>query len=162
MQALWMAESSNSDTAQNPTSSAYGAGQLLDATARSLGVDKYDPAQNRAGSLALMNDALRRRHGDLAAAIADYHEGGPQMDKVLAQRATLSPGAIYDVRRTLSGMGYTGDVNAGGVTIHITQQPGENAEHVARRTADAVVDKQKQFQEFMAQRNQQAFDMGFH
>ena len=157
MQALWNAESGNSDTAQNPTSSAYGPGQLLNATARSLGVDKYDPAQNRAGSTALMNEALRYAHGDLPLAIATYHEGQPKMDAILAGRATLSEGAKYDVSRTLGGIGRTGDVSVGGITIHITQLPGENAEHVARRTAAETT---KQFQDLVgkqSQRNQQSF-----
>jgi hypothetical protein len=160
MQALWNAESGNRDTAQNPVSSAYGPGQLLDATASSLGVDKFDPAQNRAGSTALMNQLLVHYHGDLPTAIAGYHEGQPKMDAILAGQATLSEGAKYDVRRTLGGMGRTGDVSVGGITIHITLLPGENAEHVARRTAAETT---RQFQELVgkqSQRNQQSFGQG--
>jgi hypothetical protein len=55
---------------------AMGLGQLMPATARSLGVQNaYDPAQNLAGSVRLIRGHLERSGGDLAIALAKYNAG---------------------------------------------------------------------------------------
>lgn len=55
---------------------AMGLGQLMPATARSLGVvNAYDPAQNLAGCVRLIRGHLERSDGDLAIALAKYNAG---------------------------------------------------------------------------------------
>ena len=55
---------------------AMGLGQLMPATARSLGVQNaYDPAQNLGGCVRLIRGHLERSEGDLAIALAKYNAG---------------------------------------------------------------------------------------
>jgi hypothetical protein len=139
MASLWSVESGNNDTAQSKTSSAYGPGQLLDATAKALGVNKYDPAQNRAGSMELMRQLLAHYGGNLAYAVGGYHEGQPKMDAVLAGRAVLSSEARVEIAKVLGQLGKLGDINVGGITIHITK-PNASAEEIATTTVARLRD----------------------
>lgn len=64
-----------------PLSSAYGYMQLIDGTAKDLGVDKYDPAQNAYGGAKYIKQ-IAAQHGldltkpeDVAKAYCFYHDG---------------------------------------------------------------------------------------
>ncbi|MDV4146643.1 lytic transglycosylase domain-containing protein [Shimia sp. FJ5] len=72
-QALIEAESSYNPTAVSPKG-AYGLGQLMPATARSLGVDRTDPKQNLEGAARYLLAQLSEfRNIDLA--LAAYNAG---------------------------------------------------------------------------------------
>ena len=51
---------------------AIGMMQLLPSTARTLGVNPYDPAQNLEGGERYLTQLLKRHNGDVGAALADY------------------------------------------------------------------------------------------
>jgi len=73
--ALITDESSYNPTAQSPSSSAYGLGQLLEGTAKDLNVNLYDPAQNLQGAADYFNQALQKTDGNIADAIILYKNG---------------------------------------------------------------------------------------
>lgn len=54
---------------------AVGLTQLMPATARQLGVDPRDPAQNMAGGAAYLRQQLNHFNGDLEKALAAYNAG---------------------------------------------------------------------------------------
>lgn len=72
-QALIEAESSYNPTAVSPKG-AYGLGQLMPATARSLGVDRNDPGQNLEGAARYLLAQLSEFR-DIDFALAAYNAG---------------------------------------------------------------------------------------
>ena len=72
-QALIEAESSYNPTATSPKG-AYGLGQLMPATARSLGVDRTDPPQNLEGAARYLLAQLGAFQ-DIDLALAAYNAG---------------------------------------------------------------------------------------
>ena len=72
-QALIEAESDYNPTAVSPKG-AYGLGQLMPATARSLGVDRNDPSQNLEGAARYLLAQLSEFH-DIDLALAAYNAG---------------------------------------------------------------------------------------
>tara|TARA_Y100001956_G_scaffold44235_1_gene43112 strand:- start:71 stop:685 length:615 start_codon:yes stop_codon:yes gene_type:complete len=78
-QALVEAESAYNPTAVSPKG-AYGLGQLMPATARSLGVDRSDPGQNLEGAARYLLAQLSEfRNIDLA--LAAYNAGPHRVRK---------------------------------------------------------------------------------
>ncbi|SFD26357.1 Transglycosylase SLT domain-containing protein [Pseudooceanicola nitratireducens] len=71
--ALVEAESSYNPTAVSPKG-AYGLGQLMPDTARSLGVDPYDPSQNLDGAARYLLAQLAT-FKDIDLALAAYNAG---------------------------------------------------------------------------------------
>lgn len=72
-QALVEAESAYDPTAVSPKG-AYGLGQLMPATARSLGVDRSDPGQNLEGAARYLLAQLSEFR-DIDLALAAYNAG---------------------------------------------------------------------------------------
>jgi len=60
---------------------AIGEMQLMPGTARTLGVDPYDPQQNYMGGARYLSSLMRRYDGDLVRALAAYDAGPGAVDK---------------------------------------------------------------------------------
>jgi hypothetical protein len=128
---------------------ARGVMQLLRSTAGRLGVNPDDAQQNIFGGAALLKQLLDHYGGNLAYAVGGYHEGQGKMDAILSGKASLSPEAQGEIARVLGLMGKSGDVNVGGITIHIAQT-NATAKDIQAATTRGVVDGMRQKE---AQRN---------
>lgn len=71
--ALVQQESKFKTTARSPKN-AYGLMQLMEGTARDLGVDRNDPAQNVDGGMRYLAQQLKR-FGSVPLALAAYNAG---------------------------------------------------------------------------------------
>lgn len=60
---------------------AIGEMQLMPATARALGVNAHDSAQNYRGGAAYLSSMMRRYDGDLERALAAYNAGPGAVDR---------------------------------------------------------------------------------
>lgn len=104
-QALIEAESSYNPTAVSPKG-AYGLGQLMPATARSLGVDRTDPNQNLEGAARYLLAQLSEFR-DIDLALAAYNAGPRRVRKYggvppfSETRAYIA--RIHRIRSRLSG-----------------------------------------------------------
>lgn len=60
---------------------AVGVMQLMDGTARNLGVDRYDLSQNILGGAAYLKQMMTRYDGDISLAVAAYNAGPGAVDQ---------------------------------------------------------------------------------
>lgn len=80
LEAVAYAESGGDQTAVSPAG-AIGIMQLMPGTARSLGVNPYDPEQNVMGGGLYLKRQLDRYEGDLSLALAAYNAGPGAVEK---------------------------------------------------------------------------------
>jgi hypothetical protein len=151
-EALAMTESGarQTDAQGNVVKSSAGAlgiMQLMPSTARSLGVDPTNAAQNVAGGLALLKHLLDK-YGDAPTAVAAYHEGEPKMNAILAGRASLSSEARAEVAAVMQRIGMTGDVHVGSIVVHVNKPGATNSD-----VADVLVARLRAAQNKRTQRN---------
>src|SRR5690606_27001869 len=73
---------------------AVGLGQLMPATAESLGVDPADPEQNLDGAARLLRSLIDRYGGDTSAALAAYNAGPRRVDEAGGVPAIAEPQAF--------------------------------------------------------------------
>jgi hypothetical protein len=105
MSGIWAAESSMGANVSTPLSSAKGHFQIIDGTAKHLGLalnDRYDLAKSSDAAARLLHEELVRFNGDQDKALAAYKIGGGAMQK--AARRGISPNAAV-------GMGQNPDAN---------------------------------------------------
>lgn len=144
---------------RNPDGSmttATGAFQLLDATAKALGVNSANPEQNVQGGMYLFSRLLQKYSAypnSQELAIAAYHDGEPRVDAFLARRATLSSealGEIAGVQRRMNAGG--GDVTVGSIVVHVDKPNAVNAD-----VGNAVAARLRGLQDKRTQRNLSEF-----
>ncbi|MFB0488380.1 phage-related minor tail protein [Methylobacterium sp. OAE515] len=97
--AVSKAESSFNTSARpnDARSHAYGLMQLQPGTAREMGVDPSDPAQNVLGGFRYLRQQLDRANGDQALAYGYYHDGPNSSGDSAAARA-----AYARIQRTMN------------------------------------------------------------
>jgi len=78
--AVMHTESRGRATARSPAG-AYGPMQLMPGTAKDLGVDINDPADNIRGGVKYLGQMLKRFGGDTQKALAGYNAGPGAVDK---------------------------------------------------------------------------------
>jgi soluble lytic murein transglycosylase-like protein len=77
-------ESSFNPEAHNTVSDAYGLFQLMAPTARWLGVNRLNPAENVFGGLKYVRQLREMFDGDMAKAYAAYNWGPGNLHKLLS------------------------------------------------------------------------------
>jgi hypothetical protein len=126
----------NPDTAVS-SSGAIGRYQLMPGTAKMLGVDPWDPAQNKAGAYKYMSQLLKKYRGDVAQAVGAYHSGPGNIDAALAGKATLGPEGRGEISKVLGRMNRGSSVTVDTINVHITE-PHATKEHIQMAVAHGV------------------------
>jgi hypothetical protein len=113
---------------QNPSGElAIGMMQLLPSTARRLGVNPYDPAQNYLGGQKYLAQLLQQHLGNVGAALAEY--GGA--------RSMYSPQGQDYIRMVESAAG----INVGTIIVNVpptAHSPEMIATAVKRGVRDGI------------------------
>lgn len=157
MAAIAAQESGALGMSARSSKGAIGTMQLMPDTAKWLGVNPYDPAQNAAGGRKYMDWLLARYHGNVAEALGAYNAGPGRMDAFLAGKASLPSETRDYIAKVLARAGQTGDVTVGSIVIHVA---GTNAtpEQIAHATRQSIEDMRgKQSQRDMAEYNQLSY-----
>lgn len=133
---------------------ALGVMQLMPSTAKGLGVNRADMAQNILGGAVYFKQLLQMYGGNVADALAAYNAGPTRVNQVLAGKATLPEETKNYVASILARSGQSGAVQIGSVTITIANPnitPQEAQSIVSRGMSDAMNSRiQRNLAEFQA------------
>jgi hypothetical protein len=119
---------------------ALGIMQLMPGTAKALGVNPYDEAQNKAGGKRLL-EMLMQKYGNVQEVLAAYNWGEPQLDAALRRHSgqfalDYLPRETQKYIRDIEGhMGGATTVNVGGITIN---NPHATPEQIKIATRDGI------------------------
>ena len=104
MQGICWYESKGNPNAKSPNSTATGLFQLLNGTAKAMGVtNSYDPTQNTTGACKLMSQ-LYRQFGSYELAIAAYNAGSAYVKCYLnGTSQTLKSGVVINPGKQMTG-----------------------------------------------------------
>lgn len=134
---------------KNPGSSATGAFQLLNGTAKFLGVDSSNTEGNVKGGVSLLSQMLQRYQGNVPKALGGYAVGGGEMDQIIAGKMTPHRGeALASIASELRMMGKHGDVQIGSITVHIDKKNATNED-----VGNVIAAKIRSSQDKKVQRN---------
>ena len=145
-----MGQESGGDNAAVSRKGAVGLMQLMPGTAKALGVNPRDPAQNLAGGTEYMRQMLARYGGNVPEALGAYNAGPGRMDAFLAGKATLPNETKNYIASVLARTGVTGNVQVGSIVINVTQ-PGASPEQISNHVISKLRDESAK----LVQRNQQ-------
>jgi hypothetical protein len=136
---------------------AIGLMQLMPGTAKSLGVNPYDAAQNVAGGTVYINQLLSHYGGNVPEALGAYNAGPGRMNKFLAGKATLPDETKAYIARVMGRAGATSGIQVGSVIINITH-PGADDRTIHKTVLSAMRDVQdKQSQRNLAEWSQLSY-----
>jgi len=149
IKAMMGQESGGNNEAVSPKG-AMGLMQLMPGTAKALGVNPHDPAQNLAGGTEYMRQMLAHYGGNVPEALGAYNAGPGRMDAFLAGKATLPNETKNYIASVLARTGATGSVQVGSIVINVTQ-PGASPEQISNHVISKLRDESAK----QVQRNQQ-------
>ena len=137
-----MGQESGGDNAAVSPKGAMGLMQLMPDTAKALGVDPHNAAQNVAGGTAYMNQMLKRYGGNVPDALGAYNAGPGRMDAFLAGKATLPEETKNYISSVLARAGGSGSVQVGSVVINVTQ-PNASPAQIQRAVTNGMQEAQR-------------------
>lgn len=151
--AVSKAESSFNTTARpsDPKSHAYGLMQLQPGTAREVGVDPSDPAQNVLGGFRYLRQQLDRANNDQALAYGFYHDG-PNSDGNSAAARKAYAGIARTMNQPTEGQNVAGTDARARALENETRLVGINSEFLGRngQALDAATRQQQLLNEAVA------------
>lgn len=91
-------ESGLRNITKNNGAGAGGIAQFIDSTAKTYGINKFDPKQAIDGQARLMRNLLNKYNGDWAKALASYNTGEGNVDKHWGSDGTGKGGGVMTMR----------------------------------------------------------------
>ena len=105
---------SNFDAGATSSAGAKGIMQLMDGTAKSLGVtNSYDAEQNIMGGAKYLSQLLEKYNGDTTKALASYNAGSGNVSKYGAEKYSKYYTKVYSNLEEFKGVSVDTDVITG-------------------------------------------------